>query len=394
MKTAEPITMKRIPTALLASLAISGIPSVAPAGEAKTPAAATGGDWQWSLSAGPAWHSGGKLGFAGGSRSQLLDPPSFVGNAVLEVPPVGDASAVADRFYNDGYVRQDAGTAADGTTWFWGYDNASQVQGDSLVYHATGFESIRTDTVHTTPGMRRDSRMPGAAFSLRADATSPHTWGPFRVGATIGVNVATGSRSHTFTNHRLVQVREDHRLDYTDRYDLGGVIPPSAPYAGEIDGPGPLIDNIPALREIVPVLLDSDTAVFTNQVGASFKNKTFGIGAGLSLDYHQHPWTVIFSGGVSLEFHDYTAAMSETYTVSSPAGTATYASWNDKNSGVKVRPGLFAEVAARYDIGERNFIDGFVRAGLADDFSVGAGPSRFRYESSGVSFGVRIGHRF
>src|SRR5688572_29764695 len=94
------------------------------------------GDWEWTLSAGPSARNIGTLKINAASRSAAFGLPSLVGSEAMVTPPVGDPDSPADRFYEDGYVRQDAGTALDGSTWYWGYESASQVQGDNLVYTA------------------------------------------------------------------------------------------------------------------------------------------------------------------------------------------------------------------------------------------------------------------
>src|SRR5436190_17264130 len=48
----------------------------------------------------------------------------------------GPAAAGADHRYNDGYVLVDSSGNAGGMTWYWGYQNASQVVGDSMQFHA------------------------------------------------------------------------------------------------------------------------------------------------------------------------------------------------------------------------------------------------------------------
>jgi hypothetical protein len=369
-------------------------PSAVMAGGSKSAMTARNGDWQWSLSGGPSWHYMGRLTIDGGSRSQSLMLPSFVGSSSLTVPPIGDAAANDERFYNDGYVRQDAGTVNDGTTWFWGYDNASQVSNGNLVYQATGFESIRNDSINTAAGRRSSDSMTAPGISLRADVTTPWTVGPFKVSGMIGLNVTSDSQSYHYGNHSTFQTRDDYRLDHADTYGLDGVIPPAAPYAGGIGGPGPLINNIPTTRSMTPVLVFTDTAVFANNVRAEFENDMVGLSAGASLDYHEAPWTFILSGGLVLEFHHYTASQNESLNVSTASSSAQFASWSDRNSGVKFRPGLFIEAAARYAIDGGCFIDGFVRGEIADDFRVSAGPTRFEFEPIGFSIGARIGRVF
>src|SRR5262245_15042703 len=46
----------------------------------------------------------------------------------------GPATGGADHFYDDGYNRVDSSGNANGLTWFWGYQNASQVPGDGFLY--------------------------------------------------------------------------------------------------------------------------------------------------------------------------------------------------------------------------------------------------------------------
>ncbi|HSP43912.1 MAG TPA: hypothetical protein VLO11_13650, partial [Luteolibacter sp.] len=184
---------------IAASVAVM-FPSAVMAGGSKSAMPARNGDWQWSLSGGPSWHYMGRLSFEGGSRSQSLVLPSFVGGSSLTVPPIGDAASNDERFYNDGYVRQDAGTANDGTTWFWGYDNAGQVSDGNLVYQATGFESVRNDAVNTSAGRRSSDSMTAPGMSLRADFTTPWTVGPFKVSGMIGLNVTSDTQTYRFGN--------------------------------------------------------------------------------------------------------------------------------------------------------------------------------------------------
>lgn len=367
--------------------------TLAHAGDPKTPIPAADG-WQWSLSGGPAWHYMGNLSFAGGSRSQSLTLPSFVGTDVLTVPPIGSETMPDERFYNDGYVRQDAGTPTDGSTWFWGYDNASQVQGSNLVYQATGFQSIRRDNITTGAGALSRDSLRDTGIELRADLLTPWKLGPFRVGGMIGLGIVSADQSIRFSNHNTSQFRDDYRLDYVDSHALGGVIPPQAPYSGTITGPGPLIPNAPASRGLTPVLLSTDSAAFTNQVQADFRDDFIGLTVGPSLIYQNGPWTFVASGGLILELHHYTTRQYEQLNVTSANGNARFAQWAEGDSGIKFRPGLFAQAAARYDVGNNWHLGAYVRGEIADEFRVNAGPSMFRFEPLGFTLGCELGYTF
>jgi len=367
--------------------------TLAHAGDPKAPIPAADG-WQWTLSAGPAWHYMGNLRFNGGSRSQRAFLPSFVGTDVLNVPSIGDETMPDERFYNDGYVRQDAGTPTDGSTWFWGYDNDSQVQGTNLVYQATGSQSIRRNTIATAPAVRTRDSLRDLGVELRADLLTPYKLGPFRIGGVLGLSLVSANQSIRFSNHNTSQFRDDYRLDYVDTYDLGDVVPPTASYAGTITGPGPLIQNVPTTRSLIPVLQFTDTAGFTNQVHAEFSDTLIAFSIGPSLIYQQGPWNFVFSGGMLLEFHKYSARQYEALNVVSANGTALFAQWIEGDSDTRIRPGLFAQAAARYEVENGWHIGAFVRGEIADDFSVSAGPSVFEFEPVGFTLGAELGLTF
>jgi len=356
--------------------------------------AASGPAWEWTFSGGAAWRHVGTLRYAGGSRSQGLALPSFVGGDSLTVPPIGGGDTPAERFYNDGYVRQDAGTPDDGSTWFWGYQDDDQVRGTSLLFGATGARSIRTDRVITSGGPRGDHNLRDTGFEIRADARTPWMVGPFRVGAMIGLGAVSADHSLTFRNHQTTQRRDDYRVEYGDTYELGEVVPPAAPYEGTITGPGPLIPNIPAARSVTPVLVFTDTAVFSNEVRSEFEDTILGITLGPSLVLERDPWDLALAAGLILEFHNYRTRQSERLDLATGASATRFAGWHDHHSGFKFRPGLFAQCTAQYRVGDHWHLGAYVRGEVADKFRVSAGPSRYELDPVGFTIGAEIGSSF
>ena len=374
--------------ALQAVLTLVCLPALA--GDSKTPVP-SGGDWEFSLSAGPAVRNLGQLKINSGYRSGGLILPSFVGSDSFVVPPVGDTSSHADRDYSDGYVRQDGGTALDGSTWYWGYDSASQVQGDQLVYHAAGFQSIRSGTVSApNAGPATKDSLRGAAPHLQFDARSPHYVGPFRIGFSAGIDFMKADQSLLFSNFSATQVREDYRLDYEDRYDLLGVIPPSAPYQGGIGGPGPLINNIPSSRVVTPVLIFTDTASFDNQVASSIDIDALSFTAGPTLTLKHGAFEFALSGGLIVNIYDWTARQTETLNVTTDDGVSRYASWAESDSGTAVRPGLYAQAELGCAVLENTAIGGFLRLDAAPEFRANAGPTIYKIDPYGVTAGIQI----
>ena len=66
--------------------------------------------------------------------------------------PVASSSGAAHGDYVDGYVRQDSSGNAGGMTWNWGYNNASQVQGDTLTLHQAASTSLGGDSLSQDGG--------------------------------------------------------------------------------------------------------------------------------------------------------------------------------------------------------------------------------------------------
>ncbi len=273
---------------------------------------------------------------------QALSLPSFVGTDVLVVPPIGQEGVIGDRFYDDGYVRVEPSTPFDGLTSYWGYQNDAQVAGDTLLYHSTGLQSIRSDRMVTDPGASGRDSLRDMGIEIRADVLTPWRLGPFRVGGVLGLGIVAADQSYVFSNHRTTQVRDDYRLEYIDTYELGGVLPPGAGYEGSPTGGTALIPNVPAGRSLTPVPLFTDSAVLANVVRASFRDEVVGITAGASLVYQRGPWQVMVAGGIILEFHHYTTRQYETLGVAGATANGVHARWAEGESGTKLRPGLFA----------------------------------------------------
>ena len=359
------------------------------AGESKQPISTDG--WEWTLSAGPAIRNVGMLQINAGYRSSSFELPSLVGSESLVVPPVGDPDAPADRFYNDGYVRQDDGTAFDGSTWYWGYDSASQVQGGNLVYSATGSQSVlRGDVDSPRGGANSRDSLRGFSPHLQLDGKSPLSFGGFRVGFSAGFDFTQVDQSLAFSNFAATQFRDDYRLDYVDTYALDGVIPPLAPYAGTIDGNGPLIGNLPTTRTITPVLLFTDTANFSNEVRASFDMDVSSLALGPSLSRSWGPVDVGLQAGVILNVYSWEARQSETLKGTNSSGTSTVASWAEGDSGTKFRPGVYLQADVSYDAGNHWSVGSFLRLDAAREFRAQAGQSVFKVDPSGFITGFQI----
>jgi hypothetical protein len=133
-----------------------------------------------------------------------------------------------DHFYDDGFNRVDAGGNADGQTWFWGYENSSQIVDDSILMNSTA----------TTPGsIRGISDAP--YWGIELNYARELGWnGSYWWGVEIGVS---------WVNLDISQRRSltTDAIRTVDAYPLGDLVPPPAPYSGTFSGPGPTIGDNP-----------------------------------------------------------------------------------------------------------------------------------------------------
>ena len=355
------------------------------------PPPSTSGGWEWNISVGPSVRNIGSLKINAGSRSGDFILPSLVGESSLVPPPIGEEDEYGDRFYDNGYVRQDEGTSADGSTWYWGHDSAAQVQGDNLMFSASGTQSVVRDTTSDprTGSFSKDS-LSGFSPHVQVDLKSPHTLGGFRVGFSGSFDFTKVDQSLAFSDFSASQLRDNYRLDYTDMYSLGGVVPPSAPYAGSFGGPGPLIGNLPSTRIITPVLLSSDSAAFTNTVFASFDMDVSSLALGPTFSRSWGPLELALQSGLILNLYRWEGHQSEQLKGTNTAGTTTVARWSEKDSGTKFRTGVYAQADLGYDLTDLIGITAFTRFDTAGEFRAQVGPSIMKVDPGGLSAGFQI----
>jgi hypothetical protein len=372
--------------------------SAALAGDAKSPVppASSGGDWEFSLSAGPAWRQSGELGFHGGSRSAGLPIPPFVGGETLVVPDIGPDNEFADRTYNDGFVHRDPSTGIDGYTTNWGYQNSGQVAGDDIAFHATGFKSVRSDTrtVGEAPSSRRDED--GIAPVLDFAATYKHEINGLRVGVSASLIWSPVKLDRDWSDFSLRQVRDDFRHDWTDHYNLGGVgdlIPP-APYTGTAAGPGFVLENLPDSRDFDSVQIGSEDAWLTNHVSTRFRADHTTVSFGPTLARRlDDSWNLQAGFGVSLHWLHWSASQEESLTVSSGGTSTEFARWNNDKSGDEILGGVYLQIGAEWTPkGQDWSIKSFLRKDVGTSFSENIGPSEITYDVDGFTAAVMVSH--
>lgn len=386
----NPMTFTRPALLLLAAT------SAAVAGDSKSPVPASTGDWEFSLSAGPAWRQSGELGFRGDSRSAGISIPSFVGGNRLEEPSIGRDDSIGNRTYDDGYVRRDDGTAVDGYTTHWGYQNSGQVNGDEISFHATGFQSIRSDirTMSAAPDSHRNEQ--GIAPVLDFSGTYKKEVFGFRPGFSASLAWSPVKFGTTWSDFALSQTRNDFRHDWTDTYNLGGVgdLIPDAPYSGSSSAPGFILENIPDSRELDSVQIGSDHANLTNRISTRFRADHTTISFGPTLERRLNDsWTLQGGLGVSIHWLHWSATQQESLTVTRNGKTKNFASWSDKSSGDEILGGVYFQIGAEWTPENQPWsMKSFLRKDFGNRLSEKVGPSRVTYDVDGFTAAVMVSH--
>ena len=130
--------------------------------------------------------------------------------------------------YDDGFVGVDTTLNENDATVFWGYNSASQVNGDQITFHQTKSFSAS--------GTGKDDDFP-PGFDMVYAGTF-RQWDRVAIGGEFGFNLTIfGARDRKPMAATLTQ-----RVDV---YDASGIIIPDPGYRGPETPPGPLISDIP-----------------------------------------------------------------------------------------------------------------------------------------------------
>ena len=355
------------------------------------PAARSGG---WRFSAGYMHRSLGDFDWLTGTRSV----PSLLtigqGSNTPGIDAIGPADLFFNRTYNDGFNFQDGGTAGGGDTWNWGYQNASQVSGDMISFHGgNGTTATFTDSDNYEYGGWSEN-LDGNAPFFQLEWIQPLT-GSLNFGFQGSVSFLDTGAARTLATFTAEKSRTDYSILYTDRYSLGGVIVPQAPYTGGPQGPGALIPNIPVGRTAANTISGGETATAFNSIHTDFDLNLAAISLGPVIEYARGPFALQASAGLTINVADWDVEQRETLFVSRNGATATAQNnWRDRNDGTSVLPGIFLQAAASRELNEHWSLNAFGRYDWVETLHLGAGPSTGSANLSGWSLGAGVGIRF
>ena len=77
-----------------------------------------------------------------GSYSRGFNSPLLTGEAIPVLPKSGALEGLINRSYDNGFVGKDATGSIGEVTWYWGYEDSSQIEGDSIMFKDSSARSF------------------------------------------------------------------------------------------------------------------------------------------------------------------------------------------------------------------------------------------------------------
>jgi hypothetical protein len=262
----------------------------------------------------------------------------------------GPATGGVNHRYDDGYVLVDGSSGGNlgGLTTYWGYQNASQVVGSSMEFHALQASGSSSTTDDPQYGLELNyQRVLGTL-----PAVSSSLW---------GLEVGFGYTDLDFCS------RERGRAPViTDAFPLGLVLPPSAGYNGTFTGPGALLGD-------TPVRTLGSAAVTANQ---ELSGQLFSFRLGPFAEWQLAPkFSLTASAGLTLAPTSLDYDFSDTGTLASGVSIAA----RGHTSKTELLYGPYVGATLRYDYSDHwGVYVGAQYQSLNDlDLSIGSRTARF-----------------
>ena len=363
----------------------------------KTPlsVAPTSSPGRWIFGAGLSWRNIGAIDFDTGLPT--LPIPGLWQPSSTPVPGIGTPAGPAGRTYDNGFVRPDARATR---TTDYGYDTVDQIQGDTLVFNATGGEredvSRATDAAETAWNEDRDRAVaPYLKLSYQNDLGNGWSVGP-----AIHLSFAETNGSRRGLNTILGrEERDTFDIAATDFYDITGLdLPREVPYTGAPSIVAPLVPNEPIAdrRLLTPTLRSADVAVWNDSIAESLEVDTWSVSVGAEAVYqYDERFYASVGSGVVLNVTSWDAMRSDQLLQQINRGApVVISSTSASNLGSSVLWGFYLQAAGGYSLNENLSLELSLRYDYTEELSGQVGNSSFDVDLSGFSVGLGANYSF
>ena len=331
----------------------------------------------WTLGAGVQWRQIGEVSFGGGHRARTSDIPVMRGESSGSGPG-----------YSNGYVLPDSTGGAN--TWNWGFNDPSQVVGNTLTFSGSNTEIFQRVLSQTLDSAWSDD-LAGLGIYFELESPVLLKWKRFNLSAVASysfVQDETEQSADAFSAVRQTMLKHN---SFTDAYDIAGIAPVT-PQQGTFNGPGPVISRTPQSRSGGATKLTMlDDEVFTSRVDQSFKINLHTLSAGprIGMDFGKLRATAGL--GLAINIADWEAASNETL---SSETRKVLKRWQDTTSELDILLGAYVELGAQYAINERWSINANLRYDIAQDLSGQVANTPIDLDLGGFTAMIGVGWRF
>lgn len=276
-------------------------------------------------------------------------------NSAFNARPTGGG---LDYDYDDGFVHLDSSGNIGDQTWNWGYDSDSQFDpsgGGSISYTLTNSlaDAGARESGESESGLECFGYLDMGDTGIPMLKERGASWG-FRGGVHYA-HIEIGNQSALTSGITTLK----------DRFNLGGTIPPLAPFSGSFEGPGPLISDLPARSSAI-----GGQAVVAGSRDLDVYLTTLSFGAYLAIPVCRS-FAVTLEGGVNAGIASGSYDFQSTTTIADLGSRQSSGS----DSGTRMLPGVYLGLSGIYQISESWAIQAAGRYQYMDDFDLEANGS-------------------
>jgi hypothetical protein len=220
--------------------------------------------------------------------------------------------------YDNGYVLTDVSGNAGNQSWYWGYDNASQVNAGN---HTISFDhTTATPNGGSSSSAGNNAAIPGFELAYDRQLGVKEDWHNMRY----GIEVAFNYQSIQMNNNSTIGATASRQTD-TYGYTTG-TTPPSAGYQGSYNGPGFLI-SVP--RSSTSTAVIPNATVTTHD---DFDGNLWGFRLGPYLEFpfgKKQQFTLALSAGLAVGLLDANESWTQTIAIPGSSSITTHGGGND-----------------------------------------------------------------
>lgn len=341
----------------------------------------------WLIGAGVQWRSLKTRSWTGSSYSQ--DYP-------IQAQASRGSRQLSDQQYKDGYMRIDKWSAADNQTWYWGYDNASQVQ-DNLL-RLTSYGKRVTDfnrTITVNEGFSKDNGENEFGLYLLAQRVvfQQPSWDLRLHLGVSGIASSFGDKVSNFKDEQNWTIRDEFAVDY---YDLDTAKRlPDTPYQGTYEGPGPCVQLTPARTSKDSRLVERGSFLAYNSIKHDLDVRLLTLSLGVSANYQISCFNLGGAIGPTVNIAESDAVYRETLFSAANNGEAGILNqWYDSNKDTDVLFGYFVQAGVGLKLTNWLELNVFGRYDWLQNINCDVGPSRYTVNPEGGSLGGTVNFLF